>query len=197
MFSTMAAQRHRTPARKKRESSRARPAAKPTGRSLSAPRKFVGRDPSPVLDKYPPKEAGLGRPFASPGAPPAALDRSLPATAPSPSPPSLPIPPGTTVPLISLERPFDVDEFSQLLGETTIEVLVPREDLGEVLRRISDFMGFGIYVYRFSVRPEPTDQLKRFVVQLQRVDYAPERREWVEFTEKGRSESPFGPGSTK
>ena len=57
------------------------------------------------------------------------------------------------VPLISLERPFDIDEFSQMLGETTIQVEVPREDLAEALRRISDFMGFGIYVYSFRVRP--------------------------------------------
>ncbi len=108
-----------------------------------------------------------------------------------------PAAPPTAAPLIRLERPFDVDEFSQLLGENTIEVLVPREDLAEVLRRICDFMGFGIYVYRFSVRPEPKDQLKRFVVELQRVDYSAERRDWTAFEEKGRSESPFGPGSTR
>ena len=193
----MATKRRQTPARKKRQTSRARPAAKAIGRGPSAPRKFVGRDPSPVLDRYPPKDAGLGRPPTLPGASPATATRTVPTAAPTPGTPSPPASPGTTVPLINLDRPFDVDEFSQLLGETTIEVLVPREDLGEVLRRISDFMGFGIYVYRFSVRPEPSDQLKRFVVQLQRVDYAPESQDWVEFTEKGRSESPFGPGSTK
>ena len=143
-----------------------------------------------MLDQYPPKDPGFG------SRPPL----QVPARAAKPEATAPPAPPQASpapIPLISLERPFDVDEFSQLLGETTIEVLVPREELGEVLRRISDFMGFGIYVYRFSVRPESADQLKRFVVQLQRVDYAPESRDWIEFAEKGRSESPFGPGSTK
>jgi hypothetical protein len=75
--------------------------------------------------------------------------------------------------------------------------MVPREDLAEVLRRITDFMGFGIYVYRFTVRPAPSDLLKQFIVELQRVDYSPAERDWVPFEEKGRSESPFGPGSTR
>ena len=98
------------------------------------------------------------------------------------------------MPLISLERPFDVDEFAQQLGETTFRAVVPREALGEVLRRISDFMGFGIYVYSIRVAPAPgSELLKEFVVELQRVDYAPERKEWTPFQERGRSESPFGP----
>lgn len=84
-----------------------------------------------------------------------------------------------------------------MLGETSIEVKVPREDLAEVLRRISDFMGFGIYVYRFSVRPAPSGLLKEFVVELTRVDYSPTDGAWNPFVEKGRSESPFGPDSTR
>ncbi len=105
--------------------------------------------------------------------------------------------PSPPAPLIRLESPFDIDSFSEQLGENTIQIKVPREDLGEVLRRITDFMGFGIYVYRFSVRPEPADQLKRFVLEMQRVDYSPDARDWTPFEEKGRSESPFGPGSTR
>ena len=169
-------------------------------RKVSAPSreraKFVGREPSPVLDHYPPKDPGIAvrgnlpspaAPASRPASPPAPVAASPPSTAPPPPP----------VSLISLERPFDVDEFSQSLGENAIRVTVPREDLAEVLRRITDFMGFGIYVYRFSVRPAPSDQLKQFIVELERVDYSPEARDWVPFEEKGRSESPFGPGSTR
>ena len=126
------------------------------------------------------------------GAPPAPVSTSPPA--PSIASPSGAVPPP---PLIALDRPFDVDEFSQMLGETHIRVTVPREDLAEVLRRIIDFMGFGIYVYRFTVRPAPSDLLKQFIVELERVDYSAAEREWVVFEEKGRSESPFGPGSTR
>jgi hypothetical protein len=97
------------------------------------------------------------------------------------------------MPLISLERPFSIDEFSQMLGETMIRVEVPREDLAEALRRISDFMGFGIYVYSFRVRPAPEELLKRFVIELERVDFSPERKDWTAFEERGRSDSPFGP----
>ena len=96
--------------------------------------------------------------------------------------------------LISLDRPFDVDEFSQSLGETQVRVVVPREDLPEVLRRVVDFMGFGIYVYQFRVYPDSEETLRRFVVELQRVDFVPARGSWMPFEEKGRSESPFGPG---
>ncbi|HEV2428723.1 MAG TPA: hypothetical protein VGV64_02620, partial [Thermoplasmata archaeon] len=95
--------------------------------------------------------------------------------------------------LIPLERPFDLDEFAQLLGSTSVRVEVPREDLAEALRRISDFMGFGIYVYAIRVRPAPEDLLKRFVIELQRVDFNPEKKDWVPFEETGRSDSPFGP----
>jgi hypothetical protein len=98
--------------------------------------------------------------------------------------------------LITLERPFDVDEFSKLLGETSIRVTVPREALPEVLRRVLEFMGFGIYVYSISVRPAPAELLKSFVVELQRVDFSTEKRAWVPFVEKGTTDSPFGPSGT-
>ncbi|MCI4327365.1 MAG: hypothetical protein L3K16_07010 [Thermoplasmata archaeon] len=173
--------------------------------------KFVGRDPSPVLVKYPPKESGLGarlppqpsRPMARPPAPPAAAPR--PGVAPTPKPlatPGTAASPPTTPPsaapaapkmLISLERPFDIDEFSQLLGETVVRTEVPREDLAEALRRVSDFMGFGIYVYSVRVKPAKDETLMRFVVELQRVDYDPNVGDWVPFEETGRSDSPFGP----
>jgi len=155
-------------------------------------RRFVGRDASPVLDHYPPKDPGLGV-----RGPPTSLTGALPATPATPASarpaPEAPPPSGPALPLIRLERPFDVDEFSTLLGETSVRVTVPREDLAEVLRRISEFMGFGIYVYAVSVRPAPSDLLKAFVVELQRVDFSPEKGEWVPFTEKGTSDSPFGP----
>jgi len=96
-------------------------------------------------------------------------------------------------PLIRLDRPFDADEFSTLLGETSVSVNVPRESLPEVLRRVIDFMGFGIYVYAISIRPAPNELLKEFVVELQRVDYSPEKKAWVPFVDKGASDSPFGP----
>ncbi|MCI4361310.1 MAG: hypothetical protein L3J91_06355 [Thermoplasmata archaeon] len=102
----------------------------------------------------------------------------------------------TPMGLISLDRPFDVDEFSQSLGETQIRVAVPREDLAEVLRRVMDFMGFGIYVYSIRISPEDADTLKRFVVELQRVDYSTQRKAWVAFEDKGRADSPFGPGAS-
>ena len=97
--------------------------------------------------------------------------------------------------LITLDRPFNVDEFSQSLGETALRVVVPREDLPEVLRRITDFMGFGIYVYSFKVYPEASESLKRFVVELQRVDYSAARKEWTDFEDKGASDNPFGPSA--
>ncbi len=81
-----------------------------------------------------------------------------------------------------------------MLGETTIRVTVPRESLLEVLRRVTEFMGFGIYVYSLTVRPAPAELLKAFVVELQRVDFAPAKNLWVPFEEKGTAESPFGPG---
>jgi hypothetical protein len=155
---------------------------------------FVGRDASPVLDRYPPKDPAL-----SIRGPPA------PATAPAAksAPPATPALPaaaasaGAPMPLIALERPFDVDEFSSLLGETSLRVTVPREDLAEVMRRVSEFMGFGIYVYAVTIRPTPGDLLKSFVVELQRVDYSAAQRAWVPFVEQGASDSPFGPSGTR
>ncbi len=148
-----------------------------------------------MLDRYPPKDAGLGSRIGS------TVTVASPATPPAPTAAgaSAPPPPGAggAPPLIRLERPFDVDEFSTLLGETSIRVTVPREDLSEVLRRVSEFMGFGIYVYSVVVRPAPTDLLKAFVVELQRVDYSPEKGEWVPFTDKGTSDSPFGPSGRR
>jgi hypothetical protein len=115
---------------------------------------------------------------------------------PAPPPPAATTSASAASGLISLDRPFDVDEFSQSLGETQVRVLVPREDLGEVLRRVLDFMGFGIYVYSVRIAPEDSDTLKRFVVELQRVDYSTARKVWVPFEDKGRADSPFGPGAS-
>jgi hypothetical protein len=176
-----------------RTKSRSRPAKKAKRRTSDAtPPRFVGRDASPVLDHYPPKDPVLsvrGPPESTTARPTAPSPPLVKTAAPGTEAPNA----GAPIPLISLERPFDVDEFSSLLGETSIRVTVPREDLAEVLRRVSEFMGFGIYVYAVSVRPAPSDLLKAFVVELQRVDYAPEKGEWIAFTDKGTSDSPFGP----
>jgi hypothetical protein len=155
----------------------------------ATPARFVGRDASPVLSKYPPKDPALS--IRGPPVPVASPPKSSPPT------PSSPSGGGAPAPLIALERPFDVDEFSSLLGETSIRVTVPREDLAEVLRRASEFMGFGIYVYSISLHPTPGDLLKSFVVDLQRVDYDPDKRAWVPFLDKGTSSSPFGPSGTR
>ncbi len=72
-----------------------------------------------------------------------------------------------------------------MLGETAIRLTVPRDSLGEVLRRVTEFMGFGIYVYSITVRPAPSELLKGFVVELQRVDYDPEGQRWKPFVERG------------
>jgi hypothetical protein len=117
-------------------------------------------------------------------------------TAPT-SPASLSTSSGPSKPLIALEPAFDLDEFAGLLGQTLIRVKVPKEDLPEALRRVTDFMGFGIYVYAFSVRPAPDDQLKKFVLELTRVDFSPARHDWVPFQDRGRSDSPFGPDEKK
>jgi hypothetical protein len=181
---------------RKRAARRPAPRPRPRQTLASKDRRFVGRDASPVLDRYPPKDPALnvrGPPSTAAIAakPPASGSASPRPSAPPPSPAPAPLP------LISLERPFDVDEFSSLLGETAVRVTVPREDLAEVLRRISEFMGFGIYVYSVSVRPSPGDLLKSFVVELQRVDYSAEKGVWVPFVEKGASDSPFGPSGTR
>lgn len=164
-------------------------------RSARAPPRagFVGRDPSPILDRYPPKDPSL-----APRAPPALIVPPAPAKAPgNPATPSGAAPPAPPVPLLSLERPFSVDEFAEQLGETVLQVTVPREELAEVLRRVSEFMGFGIYVYDISVKPAQSELLKSFVVTLQRVDFRPERGTWAPFEERGRSESPFGPDGSR
>ena len=72
-----------------------------------------------------------------------------------------------------------------MLGETAVRVTVPPDALGEVLRRVLDFMGFGIYVYAISVRPSPSELLKGFIVELQRVDYDPTTKTWTPFVERG------------
>lgn len=74
---------------------------------------------------------------------------------------------------------------------------MPRDALPEVLRRVTEFMGFGIYVYSISVRPAPAELLKSFVVELQRVDYSGEKGTWVPFVEKGTTDSPFGPSGSR
>jgi hypothetical protein len=200
----------------KRSPKRSR-SSRPGGRKGKATRvraaepRFVGREGSPVLDHYPPKDPSLSvrgppivtstsgnRPTPSPvvkgpaPASPTGPEGSA-ISAPNPVLPGPGAPTGGGIPLISLERPFNIDEFSELLGATTIRVEVPREDLAEAMRRISDFMGFGIYVYSFRIRPAPEELLKRFVIELERVDFSPEKRDWIAFQEKGRSESPFGP----
>lgn len=177
--------------------------AKPKPPRLSPPReksatepRFTGRDPSPVLDRYPPKDPALTL-----RGPPTVPSRHGPTPPPTPAkalgspppPPAAGAAASPPKPLISLTRPFDVDEFAQLLGETTIKMEVPREELAEVLRRVCDFMGFGIYVYSVKVRPAKDELLARFVLELQRVDFDGATGDWVAFEEKGRSDSPFGP----
>ncbi len=98
-------------------------------------------------------------------------------------------PPGGD-PLITLDRGFDIDQFSSMLGETSIRVIVPREDLPEVLRRVLDFMGFGVYVYTIALRPGPSNLLKEFVLDLRRIDFSAEKQDWTPFVEK---DPPTGP----
>ncbi len=143
----------------------------------------MGRDPSPVLDRYPPRgpvpaPAAGGSPVTTPPSP---SPRPAPAATATPGPASAPPPEG----LIRLERPFDVDEFAQMLGETAIRVTVPRDALPEVLRRVTDFMGFGIYVYSVTVRPADSELLRGYVVELQRVDFDPDAKAWRPFVERG------------
>jgi hypothetical protein len=137
-----------------------------------------------VLDRYPTRVPDLPPP------PPVVIDsegrgRSVPIG----TPPALPPPPGGN-PLISLDRGFDIDQFSGMLGETSIRVSVPREDLPEVLRRVLDFMGFGIYVYTIALRPGPSDLLKEFVLELRRIDFSAEKGDWTAFVEKDPATGP-------
>jgi len=179
---------------KPRRSKKAEPRAARRAASPRRPR-FVGRDASPVLDHYPPKSPGVA-PRGPPPAVPAAAP--LPVAAPAvPSTPPSTVPGTPSQPLITLDRPFDVDDFSTLLGATSIRITVPRDALPEVLRRVTEFMGFGIYVYAVSVRPAPTELLKGFVVELQRVDYSAEKKAWLPFEEKGTTDSPFGPSGDR
>ena len=161
------------PARKGRRTTKRRPAPR-----RPAPARFVGRDPSPVLERYPPRVPDLPPP------PPVVIDaagKGRPSSA-SPTAPSAAPPSGN--PLITLDRGFDLDQFSSMLGETSIRVSVPREDLPEVVRRVLEFMGFGVYVYSISLRPGPSDLLKEFVVELRRVDFSSEKGDWTPFVEK-------------
>ncbi len=152
-----------------------------------------------MLERYPPKDPQLAprapRPVVVAAPSPVgseAVHPSTPATT-TPEPSSEPAGP-PPVPLITLDRGFDLDEFASLLGETSIRVTVPRADLPEVLRRVTDFMGFGIYVYAISVRPSSAELLKSFVVELQRVDYSAEKGAWLPFVEKGVGSSPYEAG---
>ncbi len=112
-----------------------------------------------------------------PPPPPVVLSPSAPSSAaPSPAP--------SGEPLITLDRGFDVDQFSSLLGETSVRVTVPKDALVEVLQRVLDFMGFGVYVYSITVRPGRSDLLKEFVVELRRIDYSAEQSDWRPFVEK-------------
>jgi hypothetical protein len=161
---------------------------------------FVGRAGSPVLDRYTPKsmDAAVGEIVASLPPPP----KPAPMSPSNPAPVATPLaqgqaPQGPPKPLISLEKPFDVDDFAALLGQTQIQVTVPRDSLAEVLRRACDFMGFGIYVYTIRVRPGPEELLKTFIVELQRVDFSPQARDWAPFQDRGRADSPFGPTGTR
>jgi hypothetical protein len=181
---------------RKSRSSRAAPRTRKRARAAPPTPRFIGRDASPVLDRYPPKDPSL-----APRGPPPRDPPRAPAPSPSPSLPSSTGPPGVgplpppSHPLITLDRPFDIDDFSALLGETSIRVTVPRESLLEVLQRVNEFMGFGIYVYAVTVRPSPAELLKSFVVELQRVDYSAEKGIWVPFVEKGMASPSNGPGS--
>ncbi len=149
-----------------------------------------------MLDRYPPRAPHEGRPT------PTAASVATPSPAPSGrvAPPARAAAPpapaqGPPAGLIRLDRPFDLDEFSRLLGETSIRLKVPRENLLEVLGRVLEFMGFGIYVYAISVRPAPAALLKEFEVELQRVDYSAERSRWEPFVERGSASSPPGSSS--
>ena len=116
--------------------------------------------------------------------------------APSPSrsrPP--PAPTGVTSGILKLEPPFDVDDLCRQLGETHLRASVPRAQVPEVLRRIMEFMDFGVYVYTLVVLPAPGATLDRFVVQLDRIQYNEARRVWVPFQERGVADNPFGPGT--
>jgi hypothetical protein len=184
--------------RKSARTGRAAPRPK-ARRRRPRPQGFVGRDASPVLDRYPPKPGGSGV-----RGPPAPAARPVAPSPPRMAEPVRPVPDAgaraadaAAEPpkgLITLERPFDVDQFAQQLGESSIRATVPRENLAEVLARVTEFMGFGIYVYTISIRPSPSELLKSFEIELHRVDFSPAVNDWRPFQDRGRASNPFGPG---
>lgn len=88
------------------------------------------------------------------------------------------------------ETPFDIEEFSQQLGETSIKVVVPRDSLEEVLKRAFDFINFGIYVYSVVVIPSPTPTMETFIVQMDRIDYNEKAHVWMPFQDRRADTSP-------
>ena len=176
--------------------------------------RFVGKDGSAILASYPTRPWNPSGPVVAdrhgssePGHTSTARSSDPASNPPSPAGPGHGATPATGSgslaptpsprPLIGLERPFDLDEFSQLLGQNQIRVTVPRDSLVEVLRRVCEFMGFGIYVYSIRVRPAPEELLKSFVVELQRVDFSTASKDWDPFRDRGRADSPFGPSGPK
>ena len=164
------------------------------GKDRRAAGHFVGRDASPVLERYPAKDPTLSlRPPVPTLSPAPAAPLPSPAAPVLPGPNAFPSRPATApvpTPLITLDRAFDVDEFAAMLGETWIGVTVPRVALSDVLRRVTEFMGFGIYVYALTVRPAPSELLKAFVVELQRVDYSSDKGAWDPFVDRGADRVP-------
>jgi hypothetical protein len=131
----------------------------------------------PTKKKSPPVRA------AKPSAPPPGRTQAPPTPAPISSG------------ILKLEPPFDVDDFCRQLGETHLRATVPKAQVPEVLRRILEFMDFGVYVYTLVVLPAPGATLDRFVVQLDRIQYHESRKVWMPFQERGVADNPFGPGS--
>lgn len=165
------------------KSSRTRRSSKPTASPLPKKGASPGRSSSD-----PPRSTGAGASLTSSktGVP----SRSAPQAGGDPAPSSTA---SSNTPLLRLERPFDLDEFCQMLGETKVSATVPREHLSEVLKRVVEFMEFGIYTYAVVVLPAASPTLEKFVVQLDRIDFDNQRKGWTPFREKGRSDSPFGP----
>ena len=84
------------------------------------------------------------------------------------------------MPLISLERPFDIDEFSQMLGETTIRSRSRGRTLPRRCVASPTSWGSGSTCTPFGSAPAPEELLKRFVIELRRVDFSAERRDWID-----------------
>jgi hypothetical protein len=85
-----------------------------------------------------------------------------------------------------------VDELSRQLGESHLRFEVPKTELAETLKRVFEFMDFGVYVYSVVVLPAPGKTLERFVLQLDRIEYDERRGVWIPFREKGVADDPFG-----